>query len=102
MGIILVAFLFLIKSVISLAEIVVIVDVLLSWLIMANVLNDRNQVMWALIDGIRKISDFMLDPIRKRMPAQLTASFDISPVFLLLLLKFFDLIIDGVLRKLSL
>ncbi|GHT91552.1 hypothetical protein FACS1894122_04180 [Alphaproteobacteria bacterium] len=102
MDIILWAFLWLIKSVISLAMTVVVVDVALGWLIIANILNDRNQVMWSLINGISRISDFMLDPVRKRIPAQLSGSFDISPVVLLLLLKFFDLIIDGVLRKLLL
>ncbi|GHT98120.1 hypothetical protein FACS1894126_3250 [Alphaproteobacteria bacterium] len=101
MDVVLLAFLLLVKSIIGFAEIIVIVDVVLSWLIMANILNDRNQVMWSVIDSISRVSSFMLDPIRKRMPEQLTMSFDISPVFLLLLLKFFDLIIDGILRKLS-
>ncbi|MDR1983188.1 MAG: YggT family protein [Holosporaceae bacterium] len=98
MDIILVPLLLLCKTVISLAEIVVIADVVMGWLVMANILNTTNQFVHAILDSISRISEFMLRPVRKRIPIN-AGALDISPVILLLLLKFIEYIIDRIYLK---
>ncbi|MDR0678382.1 MAG: YggT family protein [Holosporaceae bacterium] len=95
MDIILVPLLLLCKTVINLAEIVIIVDVLMGWLVMANILNTSNQFVHAVLDSFSRISEYMLRPIRKRMPVHI-GSLDISPVVLLLFLQFIEYIIGRI------
>jgi YggT family protein len=95
MDIILIPLLLLCKAVINLAEIVIIVDVLMGWLVMANILNKNNQFVHMILDSFSKISEFMLRPIRKRITIN-TGSLDISPIVLLLLLQFVEYIIGRI------
>ncbi|MDR3180237.1 MAG: YggT family protein [Holosporaceae bacterium] len=94
------AFLMVLKYAFDFMVYVVIADVVLSWLIFARVLDNRNQFLWSLIGGINKLANIVLDPIRKKIPASLVSPMDLSPFFLLLLLVFFNHVINGVVRKL--
>ncbi len=98
MDIVIVPLLLLLKAVIGLAIIVVIADVLLSWLIAANVLNTNNQFVYMIIDTLSKMSGFMLEPIRKRMPVSI-GMIDLSPVVLILGLSLLENIVNRVLMR---
>jgi YggT family protein len=97
MDIIIVPLLLLIKSIICFASCIIIADVLLSWLITARVFNTENYLVHTIVSCISRFSNYMLDPIRKRMPNNI--GLDISPVILLLLLTFFDNIIKRILMR---
>lgn len=98
MDIVVVPLLLLLKAVIGIAIIVVIADVLLSWLIAANVLNTSNQFVYMIIDTLSRMSGLMLDPIRKRMPLSV-GMIDLSPVVLILGLSLLENIVNRVLIR---
>lgn len=98
MDIIIVPLLLLLKSLIGIAIIVVVTDVILSWLAALNIVNTSNRFVYTVIDTLSKISNFMLDPIRVRMPSNI-GSIDISPVILLILLTFLEHVITRILLR---
>ncbi len=98
MDIIIVPLLLLMKSLIGIAITIVVTDVILSWLSALNIINTSNRVVYAIIDTIAKISNFMLDPIRTRMPSNI-GSIDVSPVVLLILLTFLEHVITRILLR---
>ena len=98
MDILMVPLLLLIRSIINLAVIVVIADVIFSWLVSFNVVNISNRLVYAIVTSCSRISDIMLNPIRRKLPMDFRG-FDISPVILLLLLAFFEQVITRILLK---
>lgn len=98
MDILMVPLLLLMKSIISLAVIVVVTDVILSWLVSFNVINMSNRFVCAIVMSFSKISSFMLNPIRRRLPVDM-GGFDISPIILLLILVFFEHVITRILLR---
>ncbi|MDR0580783.1 MAG: YggT family protein [Holosporaceae bacterium] len=98
MDIFFVPLLLLFKSIVNLAMIVVVCDVIVSWLMVANVLNSQNQFVYALTNSLSRISDLMLSPIRRKIPVNIR-TMDISPVILILLLSFVKLVIDRILIR---
>lgn len=98
MDIFVVPLLLLIKSLISIAMTVVIIDVILSWLIAMNIVNVSNRFVYAIAETLSKISNFALNPIRARLPSNI-GSLDISPVILLLLLTFAEQVIVRILIR---
>ncbi len=98
MDIIVVPLLLLLKAVIGLLIVVVIADVMLSWLVAANVLNTNNQFVYMIIRTLSGISGFMLDPIRKRIPINM-GMLDLSPVVLILVLSLLENIINRLLMR---
>ena len=98
MDIVVVPLLLLLKAVIGIAIIVVIADVILSWLIAANVLNTNNQFVYMIIDTLSRMSGLMLDPIRKKMPVSV-GMIDLSPVILILVLSLLENIVNRVLMR---
>ncbi|MDR2794881.1 MAG: YggT family protein [Holosporaceae bacterium] len=94
------AFLIALKYGFNFMAYIVIADVVLSWLVFARILDNRNQFLWSLIGSINKLSNIILDPIRKKIPASLVFPMDLSPLFLLLLLIFLNHVMDGIVRKL--
>jgi YggT family protein len=99
MDIFVVPVLLLLKSIINLAMMVVIADVIIGWLITANILNAGNQFIYAVVNSLSKMSNFMLRPIRERMPD--VGPLDISPVVLVLLMTFCEHVINRILMKLA-
>ncbi|MDR0968728.1 MAG: YggT family protein [Holosporaceae bacterium] len=98
MDIIIVPTLLLIKALISFATVVIVADVIISWLIAANILNLDNQFVYAIVSSISRMSDFMLRPFRERIPCYIGA-LDISPVILILFLTFIEQVINRVLMR---
>ncbi|MDR2645592.1 MAG: YggT family protein [Holosporaceae bacterium] len=98
MDIFFVPLLLLFRSVISFAMTVVVANVIVGWLMIANILNFQNRFVYALVDSLSRTSDLMLSPIRRRIPVNI-GSMDISPVILILFLSFLKLVIDRILIR---
>ena len=97
MDVVLVPVLILLKSIINLIMLVVLVDVIMGWLIAANVINLSNRFIYSLIDACSKFSNLLLNPIRRKLPVNFGA-FDISPIILFLVLS----LVEGIITRLIL
>lgn len=75
---------------------VIIVSAILSWLIAFNVLNYRNQVVAQIDTVLRALTEPVLAPIRRRMPA--TGPVDLSPLVLLFGIIFIQLLLTYYVR----
>ena len=85
------ALLFLFDSLIGLAELVIIVGAILSWLIAFDVVNTRNPNVRKLAVTLERLTDPMLRPIRRVLPS--LGGIDISPIILLLLLQALQILV---------
>ena len=75
----------------NLYKYVVIVAIIFSWLVAFNVVNMRNQAVSAIGDVLYRLTEPVLAPIRRRMPA--TGGLDLSPIVLFLIILFIELVI---------
>ena len=64
---------------------VVIANVVISWLIAFNVLNTHNKFVYNVLEFTYKLTDPILNRIRRFIPN--FGAFDISPIILLLLIQ---------------
>jgi YggT family protein len=76
----------LVDTVIQIYTWIIILYVVLSWLIAFNVVNTRNRFVYMVADGLFRLTDPVLKPIRRIIPA--VGGFDLSPVVAILLLFF--------------
>ncbi|MDC6465469.1 YggT family protein [Pelagibacteraceae bacterium] len=76
----------LLDSVITLYLWIIIINALLSWLVAFNILNTQNRFVFSVLDVTYKLTDPMLNKIRKFIPN--FGSIDISPIVLILALMF--------------
>jgi YggT family protein len=77
---------------------IVIAGVIMSWLIAFNVINPYNQIVrtiWLVFNGL---TEPLLRPIRRRMPD--LGGVDISPMILILICVFVQMVVIGNLYKL--
>ena len=65
---------------------IVIINAILSWLVAFNILNTQNRFVFSVLDATYKMTDPVLNRIRRFIPT--FGSIDISPVILILLLMF--------------
>lgn len=100
MDVILVPFLFLVKTVLSLAVWVVIADVLLNWLFIANIFNPNNRFIIMLSDTLERLTNIMLNPIRRNLPCTV-GSLDLSPIVLILALTFLENVVIRIMMKIA-
>ena len=70
---------------------VVIASVIFSWLIGFNIVNMRNQVVATIGEALYRLTEPVLGPIRRAMPA--FGTLDLSPIVLLLLLFLLERVI---------
>lgn len=70
----------------------IIASAIVSWLILFNVLNTRNDIVRAIWDFLYRITEPALRPIRNVVPN--LGGIDISPVILLLLIFFLQRVIQ--------
>jgi YggT family protein len=83
-----------IAMVITLYIWVVIIGAVLSWLIVFDVVNRRNRVVYTIADSLHRLTEPALRPIRRVMPE--LGGLDLSPVILILGLVFLrDVVIYG-------
>ena len=76
----------LLDSVIQIYLWVIIINALLSWLVAFNILNTQNRFVFSVLDVTYKLTDPVLNKIRRFIPN--FGSIDISPVILILALMF--------------
>ncbi len=100
MDIIVIPLLLLIKSIIGFTVWIILADVIISWLIAMSIFNTNNRFVYSIIDTLSKISGFLLNPIRSRLPSSF-GSIDISPVIFILFVTFIENIINRILMKIS-
>lgn len=77
--------------IINIYQYVVIAAVVLSWLVAFNVVNMRNQVVNAVAEGIFRLTEPVLAPIRRALPSM--GTLDLAPIVLLLMLYFLQQVI---------
>jgi len=70
---------------------IIIASAILSWLIAFNVVNYRNQIVAQIDQTFRAMTEPLLAPIRRRLPAM--GAVDLSPLVLLLGIVFVRLVI---------
>jgi len=76
----------LLDSLIAIYLWVIVINALLSWLVAFNILNTQNKFVFSVLDATYKLTDPVLNKIRKIVPT--FGSIDISPVILILALMF--------------
>ena len=76
----------LLDSLISIYLWVIIINALLSWLVAFNILNTQNRFVFSVLDTTYKLTDPVLNKIRRFVPT--FGSVDISPIILILGLMF--------------
>lgn len=80
------AIFWLFDTVINLYTMVIIAQVVLSWLVSFNVVNTRNRFVFMIGDFLHRATDPVLKPLRKILPN--LGGLDISPIVLILGLIF--------------
>tara|TARA_B100000029_G_scaffold297927_1_gene291061 strand:+ start:79 stop:369 length:291 start_codon:yes stop_codon:yes gene_type:complete len=76
----------LLDSIITIYLWIIIINAVLSWLVAFNILNTQNRFVFSVLDATYKMTDPVLNKIRKFIPT--FGSIDVSPVILILLLMF--------------
>ncbi|KGM30693.1 YggT family protein [Inquilinus limosus] len=73
---------------------VVIAAAILSWLVAFNVVNTRNQVVYQIGNALYRLTEPALRPIRRILPN--LGGIDISPVVLLLIIYFLQMVLRNI------
>ena len=81
-----IAIFYLVLQILKLYSYVVIANVIISWLIAFNVLNTQNRFVFSVLETTYKLTDPVLNKIRRFVPT--FGSIDISPIILILGLMF--------------
>ena len=76
----------LIDNIIYLYSLVLIINLVLSWLAAFNVINMSNRFVYSVLDVTFKLTDPLLNPIRRFLPN--IAGLDFSPIILFLIFGF--------------
>ena len=84
-----IAIFYLVLQILKLYSYVVIVNVIVSWLISFNVLNTQNRFVYAVLELSYRLTDPLLNKIRRFLPN--LGTLDISPIILLLLIWFVEM-----------
>ena len=87
-----IAIFYLVLQVLKLYSYVVIANVVVSWLVAFNVLNTSNRFVYSILDFTYRLTDPILNKIRRFLPN--LGAFDISPIILLLLIWFIEMCIN--------
>ena len=84
-----IAIFYLFLQVLKLYSYVVIVNVVVSWLIAFNILNTQNRFVYSILEFTYRLTDPILNKIRRFLPN--LGTLDISPIILLLLIWFIEM-----------
>ena len=93
------AIFWLLDTVLYLYTMVVVAQVILSWLVAFNVVNTRNRFVFMIGDFLHRATDPALKPIRKVMPN--LGGLDISPVVVILGLFFVQRLLIDISKSLA-
>ncbi len=81
------------NTVVDLIIFLIFATVIMSWLVAFRVLNPHNQLVGQIDRGLRALTDPILMPVRRIIPA--LGGLDISPLVVLLLLEFIRRVVDS-------
>ena len=84
-----IAIFYLVLQILKIYSYVVIANVIISWLIAFNILNTSNRFVYSILDFTYRLTDPILNKIRRYLPN--LGAFDISPIILLLLIWFIEM-----------
>ena len=84
-----IAIFYLALQILKLYSYVVIANVIISWLIAFNILNTQNRFVYSILELTYRLTDPILNKIRRFLPN--LGTLDISPVILLLLIWFIEM-----------
>ena len=84
-----IAIFYLLLQILKIYSYVVIANVIVSWLIAFNILNTQNRFVYSILELTYKLTDPILNKIRRFLPN--LGTLDISPVILLLLIWFVEM-----------
>ena len=84
-----IAIFYLVLQILKLYSYVVIANVIVSWLIAFNILNTNNRLVFSILEFTYRLTDPILNKIRRFLPN--LGTLDISPIILLLLIWFVEM-----------
>ena len=84
-----IAIFYLALQILKLYSYVVIANVIISWLIAFNILNTQNRFVYSILELSYRLTDPILNKIRRFLPN--LGTLDISPIILLLLIWFIEM-----------
>ena len=84
-----IAIFYLVLQLLKLYSYVVIINVVISWLIAFNILNRHNRFVYSILEFSYRLTDPILNKIRRFLPN--LGTLDISPIILLLLIWFIEM-----------
>ena len=84
-----IAIFYLALQILKIYSYVVIANVIISWLIAFNVLNTQNRFVYSFLELTYRLTDPILNKIRRFLPN--LGTLDISPIILLLLIWFIEM-----------
>jgi len=84
-----IAIFYLVLQILKLYSYIVITNVIISWLVSFNVLNTQNRFVYSILELTYRLTDPILNKIRRFVPN--LGTLDISPVILLLLIWFIEM-----------
>ena len=76
----------LVYELLNIYKYIIIVNVIISWLVAFNVLNTHNRFVYSILELSYKLTEPMLNKIRRFLPN--LGTLDISPIILLVLIWF--------------
>ena len=86
-----IAIFYLVLQILKLYSYIVITNVIISWLVSFNVLNTQNRFVYSILELTYRLTDPILNKIRRFLPS--LGTLDISPIILLLLIWFIEMCI---------
>ncbi|MDG4720586.1 MULTISPECIES: YggT family protein [Thalassospira] len=86
------AIFWLIDTVVGIYIFMLIASAILSWLVAFNVINTSNRFVYMVGDFLYRVTEPVLRPIRRIMPD--LGGIDISPIILILVLQFANMLIQ--------
>ena len=89
--------LFFIDFLLNLYIFILIAQAILSWLIVFNVVNTRNPLVATIGEFLYRITEPVLRPIRQMLPN--FGGIDISPLVVILIIYFIQIVVIGNLRE---
>ena len=84
-----IAIFYLALQILKLYSYIVIANVIISWLIAFNILNTQNRFVYSVLELTYRLTDPILNKIRRFLPN--LGTLDISPIILLLLIWFIEM-----------
>ena len=84
-----IAIFYLALQILKLYSYVVLANVVISWLVAFNVLNTQNRFVYSILEMTYRLTEPMLNRIRRFLPN--LGTLDISPIILLLLIWFIEM-----------